>query len=162
MVLIWGMRKGIKASNPRQANLADMQRRARILMDILQVEKKTIIVPTVMVAELLTGIPPESHGDFLAELQKRFFCPPFDLPASSLAARLWNKHKALPRGQQLERPVLKADVMIIAAAKTAGAGLFYSHDAKCRKLATMAGMMAEDLPERHPDMHVDAEYRQDS
>jgi hypothetical protein len=45
-------------------------------------------------------------------------------------------------------------------AKVAGATDFYSHDVKCRRLATMAGLSAHDLPTNHPNLFVDREIRQ--
>ena len=161
MVMIWGLQsKGAKRGNPRQPNLRELQIRAVILLDMLELDHAQIIVPTVMVAELLVGVERQFHGDFLADLQTRFFCPPFDLRARALAAELWQFHKGLPKPDQLQRSVLKADVMIIATARATGAGTFYSHDASCRRLAQQAGMVAEDLPTSHPDMFRDAEIRQ--
>ena len=83
MVMIWGLQsKGAKRGNPRQPNLRELQIRAVILLDLLELDHAQIIVPTVMVAELLVGVGRQFHGDFLADLQTRFFCPPFDLRAS--------------------------------------------------------------------------------
>lgn len=161
MVLIWGLKSaGARAGNPRQPNLKEMQLRSVILLDMLEEQKETIIVPTVAVAELLVGVEPAKHGDFIAEFQQRFFCPPFDLRASALAAELWLYHRGLPKGEQLQRNVLKSDVMIIATAKAAGATVYYSQERKARALATKVGMRAEELPERHPDMFRDQEIRE--
>jgi hypothetical protein len=158
MTLIWGIQSAIyRSGNPRQRNLAEMQRRSVILLDLLEEEKETILVPCVAVAELLVGVDLGNHAAFLAEVQRRFFCPPFDLPASELAARLWIRHRELPKGEQIARNVLKSDVMIVATAKVAGAKKFYSSDPKCRALADLAGMTGNDLPLNHPDMFRDQE-----
>jgi hypothetical protein len=160
MVMIWGLQsKGAKRGNPKQSDLRELQIRAVILLDMLEADGKQIIVPTVMVAELLVGVDRKNHGEFVAKLQERFFCPPFDLRASALAAELWQFHKDLPKSNQLQRNVLKADVMIIATAKAAGASAFYSHDAACRRLAEHVGMVAQDLPVNHPDMFRDEEIK---
>jgi hypothetical protein len=47
----------------------------------------------------------------------------------------------------------------IAVAKVAGASVFYSHDAKSRKLAAQAGMKALDLPTHNEDMFTNAEMK---
>lgn len=160
MTLIWGIKSpGAKPGNPRQQDLAEMQCRAHILLDILERQKATIIIPSVSVAELLVGVAPAQHANFLAEIQKRFRCPSFDLPASQLAAWLWLEHRKLPAADQLQRTVLKSDVMIIATAKVAGASDFYSDEAKCRKLAKLAGMEPRELPTHHPDVFMDLEFR---
>ncbi len=86
MTLIWGIQK---SGNPSQSNLVEMQCRAAILIDLLQEDKTTVIIPTVSVAELLIGVAPADHGTFIATLQTNFFCPPFDIRACELAARLF-------------------------------------------------------------------------
>jgi predicted nucleic acid-binding protein len=160
MTMIWGL-QGIepRGGNPRQKNLTEMQQRSVILLDMLDEKNETIIVPSVMVAELLVKVEIADQGNYLAELQKRFFIPLFDLPASALAASLWLRHKGLPKDEQITRTTLKSDVMIVATAKVAGASTFYSNDRKCRKLASLAGMEALDLPISHPNLFRDAEIK---
>jgi predicted nucleic acid-binding protein len=160
--LIWGLQSAdSRGGNPRQKNLKEMQQRSRILLSILEEGGETIIVPTVMVAELLIKVEVASHSRFLATLQGRFFIPPFDLRACALAADLWIRHRGLARDEQIQRTTLKADVLIVATAKVAGAKLIYSNDPKFRKLAESAPIKAEDLPVKHPDMFRDRELRGD-
>ena len=160
MTLIWGLTKdNPRRGNQRQANLAEMQVRSLILLDILNEEKQEIVIPTITVAELLVKVPLDKHESFISEIQSRFFCAPFDLRASAVAARLWVQHRELPKAEQIARSVLKADIMIVATAKVAGVTRFFSHERKCRRLAEMVGLQAFDLPVHHPDMHVDNEYR---
>ncbi len=162
MTLIWGLKRA-RRRKPQEdpAATLDLQRRSRILLQTLDQQKAKIFVPTVAVAELLTGIRSEDHGRFIAELQKRFFCPPLDLRASALAAQIWQKYRSLPSRDPLQRDVLKADVLIIAIAKAAGATVFYSHDKNCQKLAVLATMTARDLPTHSEDMFIDLESRQE-
>jgi predicted nucleic acid-binding protein len=131
------------------------------LIDELEQRKEPIFVPTVAVAELLVKIPAKDHDQFVIEMQRRFFCPPVDIKASVIAARLWQAHRELPKAEQLSRSVLKADVLIIASAAAAGASTYYSHEPGARKLADQARLTASDLPLRHPDMFVDAEIRRE-
>lgn len=120
-ILIWGIKsKHSKRGNPRQRNLIEMQRRSAILLDILDENKERIIVPTITVAELLLGVDPSEHARFVAELQERFFCPPFDIRACAVAADLWLQHKGLPKSERIERSVLSSDVKIIATARVGG------------------------------------------
>jgi predicted nucleic acid-binding protein len=150
MVMIWGIKQVAPAhSSPR---VADMQRRASILLSELEEDEATIIVPNIVVAELLLAVPSADHGKFVAELQNRFFMPTFDLRATVVAASLWQAHRKLPPGEQIERTTLKSDVMIIATAKVAGATKFYSNDDKARKLANLARLDGVDLPLRSRDL----------
>ena len=163
MILIWG---GLRQVNPAKGTLsehdAEMQRQSRILLRDLDEKKETVIVPAVAVAELLVPVDPKEHGKFIAVLTQRFFCPPFDIRAASLAAELWQYNRGLPSGEQVSRTVLKADVLIISSAKVGGASSFYSHDAKCRKLATRAGLKARDLPTHSEDLFVNVEMNRET
>lgn len=130
-----------------------MRRRAKILMKMLAENNANLCIPTMVVAELLAPIDPAKHPKLIAGFDKHFFCPAFDLRASGLAARLWqferglgNGGGGLPHDERSDRRVLKADAVIVATAKVAGATTFYSHDVRCRRLAAEAGMKACDLP----------------
>jgi predicted nucleic acid-binding protein len=158
MVLIWWMPGPVNKAYDAQTT--ELRTRAKILLDVLDEEKKQVVVPTITVAELLAPIAAKDHGRFVAEVTNRFICPPFDLRASSLAAQLWTLHKSFPKEMAFQdRPLLKVDMLIVATARAAGATEFYSHDARCRKLAEALSMKAHDLPKRHPNMFVDSEIR---
>jgi hypothetical protein len=160
MVLIWGgLRPPVAKSPAASAHGADMEFHSRVLIRDLEDRGEKIIIPTVAVAELLAPLDAHQHGQFIAALTERFFCPPFDLRAAAMAAQLWQWHRRLPQEQQIQRSILKADVLIIAVAKVAGASVFYSHDAKSRKLAAQAGMKALDLPTHSEDMFTNAEMK---
>jgi hypothetical protein len=143
--LIWGMPY---PSKPRPTqDVAEMRRRAGLLFRSLQEQEATVIIPTVVVSEFLAGIAPEKRGDVLSNLSSRFHCVSFDVLASDLAATLWDKTRPLPRTDlPQQRQVLKADILIVATAKIAGATWFYSHEAPCRKLAELAEMEGKNLP----------------
>ncbi len=158
MTMVWGFRDPERPDD--LPGLKENRRRVQILFAELGVKRATIVVPTIVVAELLITLPTQAHGRFLAELNKYFFCPPFDLKACGLAAELWIKHRELPEEERLNRRTLKADSLIVATAKSAGATVFYSHDRKCRTLAEQAGMIAKDLPEHSEDLLTEAEIRQ--
>lgn len=139
-ICIWAIRGG---GNPSQR---EEVRRSRILLDQLEDESATIIIPSVVVAELLVPVDVAKHGEFLIELQKRFVTAPVDLQAASLAASIWQQHKNLKKSDQTKRTILKADALIVASAQCAGARRFYSHDKGCRHLARLIGMEPRDLP----------------
>ena len=141
MTLIWGMQGfGARRGNPRQADLKEMQFRARVLLELLEERKEEIALPSVVVSEFLVGVPSGRHKDFLTEIDRRFRVHPFDLPACALAANLYLQQKPLPQSEQIDRKCLKSDVLIVATAKLAGSAVFYTNDAKCRKLAERAAM----------------------
>ena len=115
-------------------------------------------MPSIVVAEFLSGINPASHNAVLGAFQDRFHAiPSFDLAASAKAAELWMTHRELPKDKQQSRNLLKVDVLIIACAKVGGAEVYYSHDRKCRTLAELAGMIARDLPTHSENLFTQAE-----
>jgi hypothetical protein len=136
MVLIYA---GVVPTNPGVQIDADLRLRAKLLLHMLTNAGATIILPAA------------KHGEFLAALQSHFVCAPFDVKASSIAADLFAEHAKLDRtAKYTSRQVLKADVLIIAAAKSAGATDFYSHEKQCRTLASKV-MQAHDLPTHDPN-----------
>jgi predicted nucleic acid-binding protein len=154
--MIWGLRGGGNAEQ------RDMERRARVLLNQLDEDKASVIIPSVAVAELLVPIDEADHATFLSELQRRFICPPFDLRAASIAAQLWRSHRQLPKSDQVKRTTLKADVLIVATARAAGAARFYSHDKKTRRLAALVGIEGFDLPTHDENMFREQEAREAS
>jgi len=138
---------------------AELSVRAKILLRELSDKKATIVLPTIAIAELLVPVPSGQKSQLLSELQKVFACRPFDLPATAIAADLWSRYKQLPQDQQYEsRDILKSDAMIVATAKAAGATVFYSHDGRCRKMASLV-MVSRDLPKKGTTLFVENEVR---
>jgi predicted nucleic acid-binding protein len=161
MVLIWGFQKPHyqKKGKPRNQDVAEMRRRARLLLTTLAEDNETVMVPAIAVSEVLIGIRPEEHGEFIATLQEHFFLPPYDLRAASLAAKLWQQTRELPKAEQPVRATLRSDVMIVATAKVAQAHTVYSHDERLRKLAIRAGLQSYDLPMQSPNIFINEEIR---
>jgi hypothetical protein len=135
----------------RCVSFDDLRDRSKLLLHRAATKKNAILLPTVAISELLVPVPRGQQGALIALLQRMFVCPPFSLPAASIAADLLARHKGLPRNQQYDqRHIVRADAMIIASAQAAGATDFYSHDKKCRTLAGLV-MTAHDLPTQDPE-----------
>lgn len=152
----WGMR-------PPKADDSDhtkeMRGRARILFQILDDEKARIVLPCIAIAELLVPVSKADRSRFLKVLNEKFICASFDVPATELAAELWEHHRSFPKDAQYQdRPLLKSDLLVIASAKAHGASVLYTHDRRCRSIAAQF-MDSKDLPKRHPDMFLDMELK---
>ena len=124
----------------------DLRLRSKLLLYILGRRESPIILPMIAVSELLVPLSPTQRGALLQELTRRFLCPVFDLRAAALAAELFAEHLQLPNRHYPDRTVLKADLMIVASAKAAGATEFFSNDPHCRALAKLAGLKDRELP----------------
>ena len=137
----------------KSKEFAELNLRARLLL--YQLRAETIVLPTIAVSELLVPVPAAKKSLLLGTLSARFTMPSFNLPAAVIAAELWAHHEKLPRDlRYTDRRVLKADLMIVASAKAAGATKFYTHDKKCRAVAANV-MQTFDLPKNDPsDMFI--------
>jgi PIN domain len=119
-------------------------------------KKKTIVfLPTIALAEVLVPVPSKQMALLIAALGERFVLPTFDIHAAAIAADLWVQYKKLPQNlQYADRHILRADSMIIASAKSAGAIEFYTTDEKCRNMASLV-MRAKELPaQSEEDMYL--------
>jgi len=152
----------VPATNAPSAQSLELHVRAQRLFDNLSLDQATIVLPFVAISELLVPVPTEDAAKLIRILQELFFCPVFDSRAASIAASLWSHHKRLPRDRQYKnRHVLKADVLIVASAKAAGATTFYSNDRECRMLASLI-MEADGLPAQPKtlqDVFVESDIR---
>jgi predicted nucleic acid-binding protein len=138
--------------------LRELRRRAHILLGELNSDGAEVLLPSVVVGELLAGVAEEDQSGFLAALQGRFFMPSYDVKAAGIAADLWRSHAKFPKDEKQERRLLKADVLVIATAKAAGATVIFSHDKNARKIASLV-MTAKDLPTNSSNLYVDHESR---
>jgi predicted nucleic acid-binding protein len=159
-ILVWGTRKDLDPVDDHGRDIADLQRRARVLF--LELERKSIevVIPEIVISEYLCGVPLKDHNAVISTFHERFFCQPFDALAAAISASLFFYSRSLD--DELRRPkrLLKIDTMVVASAKAAICTVFYSNDERCRKLAQKAGMVAHDLPTHSSDLLVNLEARE--
>lgn len=138
-ILIWGIR-GI-ASLGQESMIG----RAKVLLKELDDENAEVLIPAVVVAEFLTGVPKDQHVELLNVLNRRFQVPPFDVRAAAVAAALSRdfaeRKPPLRESIQAEVPgilsvKIKADVQILATAIARRADVLYTHDRSLIKMAT--------------------------
>lgn len=151
-ILIWGVR-GV--STPGQEGMIN---RAQSLFEDLDAADADIIVPAVVVAEFLAGVPVPQHIGLLDVLNRRFQVVPFDVRTASIVAELWRD--AAERNPHLrdqireafpgtERAKIKADLMILASALARGADVLYTHDGPL-KVAAAGRIEVRELPPSRP------------
>ena len=139
MTAVWGLRHGGPAVAERDL---EKREKARALIERLDRDGADIVLPAVAVAELLVPLTGEEESAFLVEVTRRCVPATFDLRAATLAAQLYRNHAIRDEYRQGEGPtrMFRADTLIVASARGAGATRFYTDDGRCRKLATLAGM----------------------
>lgn len=127
-ILIWGIKE--QASLNRQ----DMIPKTKVFLDRLQEKKARVLIPTVVVAELMLGVPPDDHYPMSEILRRRFIIAPFDLGAAAHYARVWKEQqqagviKELQEHPDASKRRLKVDCMIVATALARGVDCIYSED----------------------------------
>lgn len=134
-VLLWGIREVATAGQE------DMIPRTKRFLEDCKHQGIRILVPSIVLAELLTAIDVRHHALTTNLLQQSFPVPAFDAAASQVFAKLWQQRKDNGVLEKLKtelgalRQELKADCMIVATALVQKAEAIYSHDEKLRKFA---------------------------
>jgi len=151
-IMIWGIR-GYSTQGQE-----GMVSRAQELLSELDEMDAEVLVPAVVVAEFLAGIPKPQHVGLLEVLNRRFQLPPFDVRTAAIAAELWRE--AAERNPQLkelvqeafpgtEKAKIKADMMILATALVRKADVLYTHDRQLKMVAE-GRIEVRELPPPRP------------
>ena len=95
------------------------------------------MIPSVVLAEFLTGQSLDSHRSVREIIGKAFFVAPFDAKAAAIAAELFDKSTfdTIRQDDQVGRQCLKADYQIVATAIAHGATTIYADDEHLPKIA---------------------------
>ena len=137
-VLLWGLRE---FASPGQE---DMIPRTKQFLASCKEQGVQILVPSVVLAELLTAIEDRHYALTTNLLSASFPVPPFDIAAAHAFAKLWRQRQndglidMLKKEHGATRQELKADCMIVATALVQKAEALYSHDSNLRKFANGA------------------------
>ena len=112
------------------------------------------MVPSVVLAELLTAIDQKHHAMVHNLIASSFLVPPFDSAASTIFAKLWQSRKDSGAIERIRselgatRQELKADCMIVATGIAHKADAIFSHDLKLKNFANGAIPILE-IPRVH-------------
>ncbi|XGV99751.1 MAG: type II toxin-antitoxin system VapC family toxin [Leptolyngbya sp. BL-A-14] len=134
-IVIWGIKK---VASPGQEN---MLLKAATLIASCDESKHQIIIPSLVLGELLMGLPPDEHPAFISLMSQKLRIVPFDAKTASLFAKMWRKWseaKIYPDsldGKRPSREEIKIDYMIAATAKANKAECIYTEDPGLKKFA---------------------------
>lgn len=127
-VIIWGIKH---EADPGQE---DMITRATALIKSLDSTNTQMIIPSIVLAELLTKIPPEEREAFVSELSSDFMIYPFGIESSISFSDLWAQKKSkYKQDLAYSREHMKADFMIVATALSSSSSCIYSEDKGVQK-----------------------------
>ncbi|MCT0199921.1 PIN domain-containing protein [Synechococcus sp. CS-1325] len=145
-ILIWGVKE---QSEPGQE---EMIPKAKELLKRCERDGKLILVPSIVVAEFLTGIPPSVHGEVLELLSGWCQIQPFDALCASVFAKLWQEKTALGvvadirKDNVATRQELKADCMIVSTAVANKSETICTHDTALMRFA-QGSVVCRQIPE---------------
>lgn len=138
-ILIYGVQQP-STLNPQFA--AD----AEALLLQLTNEPAIILIPSIVLAEFLVGLEPETRQRAGQILPARFSIAPYDARAAQKYAEIW-------QGGRIEgrpRSAIVADKMIVATAIVHNADCVHSNDGDFRKIATDANLLTYEMPPAPP------------
>lgn len=135
MIFVWGVRG---APTPGQE---DKVKPAQDFIKWVESKEWGILLPTPMIAEILSPVPPEHHQNVMSLIDKRFLVAPFDLPASHKCAELLYKSYNEPElikyrlDNAIPKQKMKYDCMIAAICIVRKIDTIYSEDDDIKKFA---------------------------
>jgi predicted nucleic acid-binding protein len=139
MAIIWGVQKKARAGQEHMIEWTSA---------LLQDQKSTGVrfaITAPVLGEYLAKFDDAELPEQLAAIQKNFVVVPYDARAAGIAAQLWQRHGG---DRTVERPILKADIQIVATAQAAGIGTLYTNDSHLRRIA-QGILVVKDI--REPD-----------
>jgi predicted nucleic acid-binding protein len=132
MILYWAI-----ISKP-SSGAEQLQPLARPLLNQLQTEGFSLVLPAIVVGQMLVPIPKNLHLQILASFQDNWLIAPFDTKAAFHYAALLQDHfnrRQESRELGLSRRELTADLMILAIALAQEAQILVTEDKGLGKIA---------------------------
>jgi predicted nucleic acid-binding protein len=124
--VIWGFKR---QSEPAQKE--NISKAQHLLRD-LEISKTQIMIPTMVLAEVLSNASAGDHHEFIQTITTRCIIGPFDTRAAIHYSRMWRSRlPAVP----YTREVAKIDYMIAAVALAMGCRTIYTDDPGFRMFA---------------------------
>ena len=133
-IVIWGIQGN--ASSTQQY----MVPRTKNFLRYLTGQKTKVLIPSVVLAEFLLGIPSDMHANVVAYFQNTFIVAPFDVNAAAIYAQVWRENKESQvyqtlREDDVRKTEISFDNQIVAIALARRATTIYSHDPHLKRFA---------------------------
>lgn len=141
--VIWGFKRD--ATPGQEANIP----RVHHLLNTFTEKKDIVIIPSLVLAEVLLGFPPERRDEFTRSLRSQVVIMPFDVKAASHFARLMDSRSmASPLPDGYTRQMLKTDRMIAAVAIANQCDCIYSNDKNLKQFVekVIPVLTTDDIP----------------
>ena len=136
-IIQWGVLKSIV--NPAQQHLVS---RSTALVNLLEKNGDSVILPSIALGELLVPIPQDRQGEVLKRLRRNWMIADFDSLAALKFAQMRHGRPTSEALSELQktnpsasRVELIADTLIAATALAHNASIFYTNDQRFRTVA---------------------------
>ncbi|MGB2926683.1 MAG: type II toxin-antitoxin system VapC family toxin [Limnothrix sp.] len=121
-ILVWGVQK------QSSSNRKDKIPQAKQLIATLQANKNSVIIPTVVLAELLMGCQQIYKSKVLNDLEHFSKIVPFDAAAAYIYSELSDEKWGVRQELKIQREKMKFDMMVVATAISQKAECIYAGD----------------------------------
>jgi len=133
-IMIWGIKDQF---TPNRKEIAE---KAKHFVKKLNDENTKIVIPSVVLAEMMSNVPEDERSKVLNCFTKNFQIQPFDARTALIYADRYYKkyfdpltgHETIMEGS---RETIVADLMVVASAKAADVDVLYSEDSDVHKLS---------------------------
>ena len=145
-VVIWGIKK---QATPSQLH---MIAKTEKYIEALDKSKIQILIPSVVIAEILSNEPKEKHGEILKELsQNKFVIGHFNTLTAKIFSELFGENiqhdKEYRTENQIRKDKMKLDYMIVATAIENNASYICSNDIKDLEAFSKGKIRILNVPE---------------
>jgi len=154
-----GTKEGVSLTDPRTGNvIPDLDLRAQALVDKVDSQGGTVLIPTPVLAEFLVGIDLNSQQTYinLIKTQSCFEVVPFDEIAAIECAQFPDLKELKKLNPSDTSNKVKFDRQILAIAKSSGVDEVWTHDKGVYNRCKTFGLIAKSLadispsPEQYP------------
>jgi predicted nucleic acid-binding protein len=133
-VVIWGIKK---QSSPSQKNMIS---KTESFIEHLDESKKSVLIPSIVVAEILTPEPLEKQAEILSIISKYFIIGDFNRTVAAKYAEILQPHlkdfREYRKENEIRNDKMKFDIGIIATALVYNASCIYSYDKDLKTFAS--------------------------
>ena len=149
-ILIWGIKKQCTEGQE------NMIQRAEYFFKWADEEKHHLLIPTVVIAEILSPEPREKHSEIMSLISENFIIGNFDTLCAIRYANILNSRfmdlKKFAYDNGIRREKMKTDFMIVSTALAYNANIIYSNDAHLTTYAK--GLIAVNNIPQMPEIQM--------
>ncbi len=121
------------------------------LMEDIAKENSNVLIPTIVIGEILAGIPASEHNTTIAQLRRLGPSVTYTIRSAKSFARMYSHQdrktvfEAIRTKTDISKESLKVDLMIAATAESHKATILYTYDDKFEKLMQLLKSSSDEM-----------------